>query len=89
MNVGTLMAQPEIGKALPWSDTHADDVAAEAIRICEIPAPAFEEGERAAYVRSRFRALGLADVTVDAAGDARAAGAAGGSARRARRRDRP
>jgi len=80
MNIGTLMARPEIGTAFAWIDAHADDIVAEAIRICEIPAPTFDEGERAAYVRSRFEALGLADVTIDAAGNARARrpGAGGG-----------
>jgi acetylornithine deacetylase/succinyl-diaminopimelate desuccinylase-like protein len=46
-------------------------VAEEAVRVCEIPSPTFEEGERAAYVRRRFLELGLSEVTIDAAGNAR------------------
>ena len=40
-----------------------------ALRIQQIPAPTFDEGERAAFVRDRFTAEGLADVTIDPAGN--------------------
>ncbi len=39
------------------------------IAISEIAAPTGEEGERGAWVASRFRALGLTDVGTDAAGN--------------------
>ena len=71
MDVGRLMDDAAVAKALAWVDTHAAQVVEEAIRICEIPAPTFEEGERAKYVRRRFEALGLEDVTIDPAGNAR------------------
>ncbi len=71
MQIAALMQEPKVAKALAWADAHAGQIAAEAIRICEIPAPTFEEGARAQYVRSRFEALGLADVTIDAAGNVR------------------
>jgi acetylornithine deacetylase/succinyl-diaminopimelate desuccinylase-like protein len=60
-------------------DAHATQIAEEAIRICEIPAPTFDEGERAKYVRGRFEALGLKDVTIDAAGNVRGRRAGRGS----------
>jgi tripeptide aminopeptidase len=71
MEITALMRDPGVAKALAWIEAHAAQVAEEAVRICEIPAPTFEEGERAAYVRSRFAQLGLRDVTIDAAGNAR------------------
>jgi acetylornithine deacetylase/succinyl-diaminopimelate desuccinylase-like protein len=40
-----------------------------AIRIQQIPAPTFEEGPRAAFVRDRFLEEGLADVSQDALGN--------------------
>ena len=71
MDVGRLMDDAAVAKALAWVDTHAAQVVEEAIRICEIPAPTFDEGERAKYVRRRFEALGLGDVTIDPAGNVR------------------
>ncbi len=71
MDVSRLMDDAAVAKALAWVDTHAAQVVEEAIRICEIPAPTFDEGERAKYVRQRFEALGLEDVTIDPAGNAR------------------
>ena len=40
--------------ALAWIEANAGRVVEEAVRICEIPAPTFEEAERAAYVRERL-----------------------------------
>ncbi len=71
MDLTALTREPTVAKAFRWVETHADQVVEEAIRICEIPAPTFEEAERAAYVKDRFRALGLRDVTIDAAGNVR------------------
>ena len=71
MDVSGLMQDAAVAEAMAWVDAHADQVADEAIRICEIPAPTFDEGERAKYVRGRFEALGLEDVTIDAAGNVR------------------
>ena len=71
MDVPSLTKDAAVAKALAWVDAHATQVAEEAIRICEIPAPTFDEGERAKYVRGRFEALGLKDVTIDAAGNVR------------------
>jgi acetylornithine deacetylase/succinyl-diaminopimelate desuccinylase-like protein len=71
MDVSGLMRDPAVAAALAWVDAHAAQVAEEAVRVCEIPSPTFEEGERAAYVRRRFLELGLSEVTIDAAGNAR------------------
>jgi tripeptide aminopeptidase len=71
MDVTSLTKDAAVSKALAWVDAHATQVVEEAIQICEIPAPTFDEGERAKYVRGRFEALGLKDVTIDAAGNVR------------------
>jgi tripeptide aminopeptidase len=71
MNIAALMQDSQVAKALAWVDAHAGQIAEEAVRICEIPAPTFEEGERAKYVRDRFEALGLMDVSIDPAGNVR------------------
>ena len=42
-----------------------DEVLDETVQLCRIPAPTFEEAERAAYVAERMRALGLTDVQID------------------------
>ncbi len=71
MDVTSVMNDAAVVKALAWVDAHATQVATEAIRVCEIPSPTFEEGERAKYVRGRFEALGLKDVTIDTSGNVR------------------
>ena len=42
-----------------------DQVLDETVHLCCIPAPTFEEAERAVYVAERMRAIGLTDVTID------------------------
>src|SRR3954465_89248 len=46
-----------------------DSIVHAQITLAEIAAPTGEEGERGAFVASRFRALGLADVDIDDAGN--------------------
>ncbi len=41
----------------------------EAVTICEIPAPTYEEWRRTEYVQGRMKQIGLGDVTVDAVGN--------------------
>jgi tripeptide aminopeptidase len=71
MDIRVLMQDPTVGQALAWIEAHAADIVEEAIRICEIPAPTFDEGARAEYVCGRFEGLGLAEVRIDQAGNAR------------------
>ena len=71
MDVTALMREPGVARALQQLEAGADGVLEEAVRICQIPSPTFDEGERAAYVRARFEALRLKDVTIDAAGNLR------------------
>jgi len=64
------------------ADSFGDGAAivATAIAIQQIPAPTFDEAKRGANVAERMRALGLADVRIDAVGNVygRRAGHAGG-----------
>ncbi|HLY22091.1 MAG TPA: M20/M25/M40 family metallo-hydrolase [bacterium] len=52
-------------------DALADALVAEILALAAIPAPSFEEQERAAYVAARFREAGLRDVAIDGAGNVR------------------
>lgn len=72
MDIPALIRQPDVARALAWVEARAGQIAEEAVRICEIPSPTFGETERARYVRGRFEGLGLQDVGIDAAGNARA-----------------
>lgn len=42
-----------------------EEMVQENIRICEIPAPSFQEQERAAYIAKRFMHEGVQEVTID------------------------
>lgn len=50
-----------------WDNLHpvSDWIVEEGIRIQQIAAPTFDEADRAEYVASQFRALGLTDVMID------------------------
>ncbi|RMF84326.1 MAG: M20/M25/M40 family metallo-hydrolase [Nitrospinota bacterium] len=48
-----------------YIERQQEDLIREIIQICEIPAPTFEEGRRAAFVAERMRALGLQQVEID------------------------
>ena len=52
-----------------------------AIEIQQIPAPSFDERQRAEFVRSRFASEGLADVSVDELGNVFARLASNGNAK--------
>ena len=81
IEVPALMRAPKVVDALGRVEAGADRILDEAVRICQIPAPTFDEGERAAYVRARYEALGLKDVAIDGAGNVRGRrpGAGGGT----------
>lgn len=54
---------------LRFLEEHLDDVVAEAVAICQVPAPTFHEARRAAHVLKRMEALGLGGPRMDEAGD--------------------
>lgn len=55
--------------ALEKVKEYAPRLLTEAIRIAEIPAPPFQEGERGTFIATRFREVGLQEVTTDAVGN--------------------
>src|SRR5205085_11970007 len=59
---------PAVGAALAAAERSVPAVVELARRVAEIPAPTFEEAERAAFVRDRFAEAGLAPEG-DAAGN--------------------
>ncbi|OYV74112.1 MAG: hypothetical protein B7Z72_00940, partial [Gemmatimonadetes bacterium 21-71-4] len=46
-----------------------DDIMRTQVTVAEVPAPTGDEGDRAAWLRDRFAALGLAGVRIDDAGN--------------------
>ena len=57
---------PAVQESLTWLADGLDQVLDETVHLCRIPAPTFEEAERAAYVAARMRAIGLTEVQIDA-----------------------
>ena len=57
---------PAVQESLTWLADSLDQVLDETVHLCHIPAPTFEEAERAAYVAERMRAIGLMQVQIDA-----------------------
>lgn len=64
-----LLQDEAVKAALDVVKRHEPQVVQEQIRLCEIPAPPFQEGARAAAYRAAFEAHGLRDVRIDAAGN--------------------
>src|SRR5437867_3786295 len=56
---------PAVQESLTWLTDSLDQLLDETVHLCRIPAPTFEEAERAVYVAERMRAIGLTDVHID------------------------
>jgi acetylornithine deacetylase/succinyl-diaminopimelate desuccinylase-like protein len=56
---------PAVQESLTWLADSLDQVLDETVHLCGIPAPTFDEAERAAYVAERMRAIGLTEVQTD------------------------
>ena len=55
-----------VADSMTWfADTH-EQLLEETLHLCHIPAPTFDEAERAVYVAERMRTIALSDVQVDA-----------------------
>lgn len=67
--IHTLQRDPNVQRAIQFLHQSAAAFTAEHIRICEIPAPPFQEHERGQYFAARFAALGLTDVHTDEIGN--------------------
>jgi acetylornithine deacetylase/succinyl-diaminopimelate desuccinylase-like protein len=64
-----LVQRPEVRKALDYLHAHDAEHLEKQIRIAEIPAPTFHEAERARFLESEFRRLGLRNVEIDKQGN--------------------
>lgn len=68
-DVGAVLTAPEVEKAMQIVDESKAWSIEELITLTEIPAPSFEEDERATAIMERFRRLGLTEVWKDAEGN--------------------
>jgi len=64
-----LIALPAVRSALDSVKARESEVIRDQIRICQIPAPPFHEGTRAAAMKSAFEQAGLANVRIDRVGN--------------------
>ena len=59
----------EVQAAFQFFETQADEMTAEQISICSVPAPPFSEAERAEYFRQKLIDCRLSDVEIDEEGN--------------------
>ncbi len=64
-----LLDEPAVRRACDHIRATDERTIAEMLELVQIPAPPFGESARGAWMRERFRALGLADVVVDDVGN--------------------
>ncbi len=64
-----LLRNQRVANAMDFILQDADKTLEEQIKLCEIPAPTFEEEERAQYYHKMMTQLGLDDVEIDEAGN--------------------
>src|SRR6266481_2891094 len=60
-----LMQREEVKKALAYIEENHERTLASQVTIAELPSPTFHEDERAKYMASEFRRVGLANVEID------------------------
>jgi tripeptide aminopeptidase len=65
----TLLRREDVKKALAYIQSNHERTLASQVTIAEIPSPTFHEGERAKYMASEFRRVGLNNVEVDRQGN--------------------
>ena len=61
----TQLSLSTVQAGVTWLGDTVDRVVEETLRVCRIPAPTFDEAERAAYVAERMCAIGLHAVHID------------------------
>jgi tripeptide aminopeptidase len=69
LSIASVSRSPAIQRAFQFIDDMRDDLEAELVRLCEIPAPPFKEEARAREVARRFEEIGLARVRTDNVGN--------------------
>ena len=65
----TLMEDPSVKAALDAAQRFEPQTLEDQIRLCEIPAPPFQEGRRAEALRRTFEESGLENVRIDEVGN--------------------
>jgi tripeptide aminopeptidase len=65
----SLLERPDVKKALALIESKHQQTLDSQVAIAEIPAPTFHEGEKAKYMASEFRRVGLANVEIDKQGN--------------------
>jgi cell division protein FtsW (lipid II flippase)/acetylornithine deacetylase/succinyl-diaminopimelate desuccinylase-like protein len=68
-SVKRLLEHAGVQAALSYIRQDAERTFGEQLEMCEIPAPSFQEGTRADYVKNKFEKIGLEQVHVDEAGN--------------------
>lgn len=61
----SLLARPDVRKAVESVNGRAAGILEEWVRLVEIPSPSTKEQARARYIQAEMRKLGLADIRVD------------------------
>jgi acetylornithine deacetylase/succinyl-diaminopimelate desuccinylase-like protein len=69
LSLASLLGSSRIRQAFQFIDELGDELDAELVRICEIPAPPFKEEPRAREVARRFAEIGLERVRSDEVGN--------------------
>lgn len=67
--IAQLAARPDLRRAFEWFRGHEPELEKWQLELVKIPAPPFEEGERAAWIADRFRRAGLEGVQIDKEGN--------------------
>jgi len=68
-HIATLARSRQIELAFGFINQMRDELDAELVRVCEIPAPPFKAEARARYIADKFKELGLAKVRSDEEGN--------------------
>ncbi len=64
-----VLMTPELSAGLQLLDERVPAIIEDAVTICQIPAPTFQEAHRAEHIRHRMQRLGLGDPRMDEAGN--------------------
>jgi hypothetical protein len=64
-----LLGFSEVQEAFQFFESQADQITAEQINLCSVPAPPFGEAARAEYFRQKLNEAGLANAEIDEEGN--------------------
>jgi acetylornithine deacetylase/succinyl-diaminopimelate desuccinylase-like protein len=67
--INKLLSDPTVQRAFQLFESQHDELIEEQIRFCSIPAPPFQEAERAAYLLQRFQQFDFAETGIDQEGN--------------------